>query len=76
MGSAALKSSGITVKLLYLLRDDSLVDVHDPLRQVRTSRIIMFLALELVGFGATMGITQTIGMAPYLTVTIGKGGGG
>ncbi len=33
----------------------------EPLLKVRKSRIALFVALELVGFGATMAITQTIG---------------
>lgn len=66
MGSDALRSSGLTQKMLYLIRDASLTDADEPLRRVRTSRVILFLAIELAGFGATMAITQTIG-----TLTIG-----
>ena len=62
MGSASLQTNGITTKLLFLLRDTSLADLNDPLCKVRKSRIIMFVIIELFGFGAAMAITQTIGM--------------
>lgn len=61
MGTDALATSGITTKLLYLLRDPRLADRSDPLVKVRKSRILLFLGIELVGFGATMAITQTVG---------------
>lgn len=61
MGTDALATSGITTKLLYLLRDRNLTEHSDPLAKVRKSRLLLFLGIELVGFGATMAITQTIG---------------
>ncbi|WVQ86061.1 hypothetical protein IAT38_008229 [Cryptococcus sp. DSM 104549] len=60
MGSDALLSSGVTAKLLYLIRDRRATSPSEPLHQVRKSRIILFTAVELVGFGATFAITQTI----------------
>ena len=54
-------SNGITTKILFLLRDATLIEPTEPLLKVRKSRIALFVALELVGFGATMAITQTIG---------------
>jgi len=60
MGTDALRGSGATAKLAYLIRDDELTPANEPLRRVRPSRIWLFLAIELVGFGATMAITQTI----------------
>lgn len=61
MGADALQGNGITVKLLYLLREKSLTPPDDPLRKVRKSRLILFVAVQLIGFGATFAITQTIG---------------
>lgn len=61
MGSDALATSGITAKILFLLRDRRLSNPSDPLYKVRKSRLLLFLALELSGFGATIAITQTIG---------------
>lgn len=61
MGTDALRGSGVTAKFLYLIQDNSLVPLHEPLRKVRPSMVWLFLAIELVGFGATMAITQTIG---------------
>ncbi|KAI0683076.1 anion exchanging protein [Earliella scabrosa] len=60
MGADALQGNGITRKLLYFLRDKALTPADEPLRRVRKSRILMFVAVQLVGFGATMAITQTI----------------
>ncbi|TFK20592.1 anion exchanging protein [Coprinopsis marcescibilis] len=60
MGAEALWSNGMTKKMLYLIQDKRLVSPRDPLRKVRKSRIIIFLAVQLVGFAATFAITQTI----------------
>ncbi|KAE8541266.1 hypothetical protein D1P53_002623 [Cryptococcus gattii VGV] len=60
MGSDALLSSGVTAKMLYLVRDRRATSPSEPLRRVRKSRIIIFTAIELIGFGATFAITQTI----------------
>lgn len=61
MGADALLSNGMTHKIQYCLRDKHLTPADEPLRKVRKSRILMFLAVQLVGFGATFAITQTIG---------------
>lgn len=66
MGLDALQGSGITKKILYLIQDKQLTPLSEPLRRVRKSRILMFLAVELVGFGATFAITQTIGSSSFL----------
>lgn len=58
MGSDALLSSGVTAKMLYLVRDRRATSPSEPLRGVRKSRIIIFTAIELIGFGATFAITQ------------------
>ncbi|KAI0718217.1 anion exchanging protein [Cerioporus squamosus] len=60
MGLDALQGNGITRKLLYFLRDKALTPAEEPLRRVRKSRILLFVAVQLIGFGATMAITQTI----------------
>ncbi|TYJ55250.1 hypothetical protein B9479_004080 [Cryptococcus floricola] len=60
MGSDALLSSGVSAKLLYLVRDRRATSPSDPLRGVRKSMILLFTAVELIGFGATFAITQTI----------------
>lgn len=61
MGADALRGSGVTQKLLYFFRDDALIPRDEPLRRVRRSRLALFVAIELIGFGATFAITQTIG---------------
>ncbi|QRV92636.1 HCO3- transporter family [Ceratobasidium sp. AG-Ba] len=60
MGTDALRTSGVTEKLLFLVRDPTLIPCRNMLRRVRRSRIALFAAIELIGFGATMAITQTI----------------
>ncbi|KAL0062233.1 hypothetical protein AAF712_010915 [Marasmius tenuissimus] len=47
-------------KSYYLFRDKKLTSKDDPLRRVRKSRLILFLLIQLIGFGATFAITQTI----------------
>lgn len=66
MGADALRGNGITVKILYFLRDRKLTSPNDPLRKVRKSRLALFIAIQLIGFGATFAITQTIGVYLFL----------
>jgi len=61
MGVDALLGNGITHKIKYLVQERQRVPPNEPLRKVRKSRIWMFLAVQMVGFGATFAITQTIG---------------
>ncbi|KAJ7366550.1 HCO3 transporter family-domain-containing protein, partial [Mycena albidolilacea] len=60
MGADALRGNGITQKLVYFIRDKNLTPLDEPLRKVRKSRILLFVGVQLVGFGATFAITQTI----------------
>ncbi|KAF9534529.1 HCO3 transporter family-domain-containing protein [Crepidotus variabilis] len=60
MGASALLSNGITRKLLYLIQDRALTPKTEPLHRVRKSRIVLFVGVQLIGFGATFGVTQTI----------------
>ncbi|KAK8035368.1 Anion exchange family protein [Apiospora rasikravindrae] len=61
MGYQALEGNGITAKILFLCRDQSLTPGSHPLKQIpRRAAIWAFVALELVGFGATFAITQTV----------------
>lgn len=61
MGVQALEGNGITLKMLYLCRDRNLTPASDPLSRVQRKQAIWyFVALELIGFGATFAITQTI----------------
>jgi len=58
MGTDALLSSGVTEKILYFLRDPRHIEPSNPLNKVRKSRILLFLLVELIGFGATFAVTQ------------------
>lgn len=61
MGFQALQANGITAKLLFLARDKNLTPASSPLKLVkRRAAIWGFVIVELVGFGATFAITQTI----------------
>lgn len=61
MGVQALVGNGITVKLLFLFRDASLTPASEPLRRIhRRWAVWAFVAIQMVGFGATFAITQTI----------------
>ncbi|KAH9922606.1 anion exchanging protein [Fomitopsis serialis] len=60
MGLDALQGNGITQRLLYFFRDKALTPADEPLRKVRKSRILLFVAVQLAGFGATFAVTQTI----------------
>jgi hypothetical protein len=60
MGAEALQENGITQKIFYFLRDRRLTPPDEPLRRVRKSRILLFIGIQLIGFGATFAITQTI----------------
>lgn len=61
MGIQALAGNGVTLKMVYLLKDKELTNSNDPLKKLdRQHMIWIFVAIELVGFGATFAITQTI----------------
>ncbi|KIM51710.1 hypothetical protein SCLCIDRAFT_142691 [Scleroderma citrinum Foug A] len=70
MGADALQSSGITRKVLYLVRDRALTPPNEPLRRVRPSRLMLFVAIQLVGFGATFAITQTVAAIAFPVVIL------
>ncbi|CAK7216297.1 hypothetical protein SCUCBS95973_002765 [Sporothrix curviconia] len=62
MGIQALEGNGITAKILFLVRDVSLTSRSHPLKNLPRGQwpIWGFVAVELVGFGATFAITQTV----------------
>lgn len=61
MGTQALTGNGITRKLLFLARDRRLTSSADPLARLERRRAVwVFVAIQLLGFGATFAITQTI----------------
>ncbi|KAH6684315.1 HCO3 transporter family-domain-containing protein [Halenospora varia] len=61
MGVQALEGNGITLKILFLCKDASLTPKSEPLKRIRRRKAIwVFVAIQLIGFGATFAITQTI----------------
>jgi boron transporter len=63
MGLDELPRNGITQKVLYLLADYILTPHNQPLRRLRNSRILLFIAVQFVGFNVTFAITWTIRMS-------------
>ena len=63
------------MKIAWLLSDKSTIADEDPLKLCSIKSIYIFVAMELIGFGATFAITQTIGMTPstYKSLTIHSG---
>lgn len=61
MGLNELSENGIPQKILYFLTDRTMTPSSEPLRRVRKSRILLYVALQFAAFGATFAITQTIG---------------
>jgi hypothetical protein len=61
MGVQALLGNGITKKLQFIFQDKSLTPPSDRLRTIKRRFAVWgFVAIELLGFGATFAITQTI----------------
>ncbi|KAL8667182.1 MAG: hypothetical protein Q9202_000754 [Teloschistes flavicans] len=71
MGVQALEGNGITLKMLHLARERSLTAAAEPLSRIRRKTAIWcFVALELLGFGATFAITQTIAAIGFPVIII------
>ncbi|KAJ5684111.1 uncharacterized protein N7477_000456 [Penicillium maclennaniae] len=61
MGVQALQGNGITQKLIFLAQDKNFTPASNPLKRLnRRAAIWVFVIIELIGFGATFAITQTI----------------
>ncbi|KAF9895157.1 hypothetical protein FE257_000059 [Aspergillus nanangensis] len=61
MGVQALEGNGITQKLVFLAQEHSLTPAAHALKKLeRRWAVWLFVGIELVGFGATFAITQTI----------------
>lgn len=62
----------MTLKILWLLSDKSTISKSDPLRSCRLKAVYYFVAMELIGFGATFAITQTIGILAMVNLTCSR----
>ncbi|PIG84416.1 inorganic anion exchanger [Aspergillus arachidicola] len=61
MGVQALEGNGITQKLIFLAQEHGFTASSHPLKRLeRRWSIWLFVVIELIGFGATFAITQTI----------------
>ncbi|KAI1391014.1 HCO3 transporter family-domain-containing protein [Hypoxylon trugodes] len=71
MGYQALEGNGITAKILFLLRDRTLTPAGHPLSRIpRRSAVWAFVAVELLAFGATFAITQTVAAVGFPVVIL------
>ena len=71
MGVQALEGNGITTKILFLCKDASLTPASEPLKRIRRRAAIwIFVAIQLVGFGATFAITQTIAAVGFPVIIL------
>ena len=61
MGLDELTRNGITAKVLYFLMDHAMTPYDEPLHHMRKSCILLFVTMQLIAFGTTFAITQTIG---------------
>ena len=70
MGYQALAGNGITQKLIFLCKDSRLTSPNHPLnnKALRRSRVWLFVVIELIGFGATFAITQTVAAVGFPVV--------
>lgn len=53
LGLEALYGNMITKQISFLFKDRTCTSPKDPYRKVRKSRLLIFLAFELIGFGAS-----------------------
>ena len=61
MGVQALEGNGITQKLIFLAQEHGFTASSHPLKRLeRRWSIWLFVIVELIGFGGTFAITQTI----------------
>ncbi|GFN16021.1 anion exchange family protein [Aspergillus tubingensis] len=71
MGVQALQGNGITQKLIFLAQDSGLTPASNPLKRIkRRLSIWAFVILELIGFGATFAITQTIAVIGFPVIIL------
>lgn len=71
MGIQALEPNGITLKLLFIVRDSALTPPSDPLRRMPRKRALYaFVAMQLLGFGATFAVTQTIAAVGFPVIIL------
>ncbi|KAI9676996.1 MAG: hypothetical protein M1817_006835 [Caeruleum heppii] len=60
VGWGSIESNGITRKLLFLLSERRFVNLSNPLLQLRTSKIGLYLFWQLLGVIVCVAISQTI----------------
>ena len=61
VGYGGIEGSGITQKILHLLREPRFVPSNEPLLSVSKKKIIEYLAWQALGISTTVAISQTLG---------------
>ncbi|KAK9375766.1 HCO3 transporter family-domain-containing protein [Lipomyces chichibuensis] len=70
MGLTALEGNGVVLKIYYLCKDRALTSPNEPLHRVRLRSIYLFVAIELIAFGGTFAITQTIAAVGFPAILL------
>ncbi|KAK9470664.1 HCO3 transporter family-domain-containing protein [Dipodascopsis tothii] len=70
MGLGALRTNGIVTKMHYLFQDQTLVKSRNPLRKIRRVAVFLFTSCELIAFGLTFAITQTIAAVGFPAILL------
>jgi len=67
-----IEGSGITAKILYLLREARFIPRTDPLHSIARRKIVEFLAWQFLGIITTVAISLTIAAIgfPVLILTL------
>lgn len=68
MGISGLLANAVVARIIYILTEDSHKNPKDPLNEVTKWSLYLFTALETVGMGAEVAITQTIAAVGFPAV--------
>ncbi|KAK9458162.1 HCO3 transporter family-domain-containing protein [Dipodascopsis uninucleata] len=70
MGISALQGNGIVAKIVYLCRENALTNTADPLKSCNRRSVYFFVLAQLIAFGATFAITQTIAAVGFPAILL------
>lgn len=71
VGWASIESNPILRNTLFLLRERTTVPMDHPLKNIAKSQIVKFLSFQWLVFGASVAISQTIGVS-FAPVSLGR----
>ncbi|KAK9466142.1 HCO3 transporter family-domain-containing protein [Lipomyces arxii] len=70
MGLGALQGNGVIQKMYYLSKDRQLTVSSIPFRTIQKRSVYLFVVIELIAFGATFAITQTIAAVGFPAILL------